>query len=271
VDEQPAITSFQNPLVKRIRSLKYKKYRQRQGVFWAEGIRNVLEALDTGWEIEMLVWSPSLLRSDLARQKLAQSTLPTVAVSEAVFARLSDSELPQGLGALVRIPQRGLDHISIGPDALLIVLEQPQDRGNVGAVVRTADAAGGCGVVLVGQAVDPFDPEALRTAMGALFALPVVSAELGEFLEWARAHRLHLMGTSARAEKDFRQLPYPRPLALVFGNERSGLSDPLRQAVHALARIPILGRANSLNLGAAVAIMAYQAQGTWQASSALCP
>lgn len=262
------ITSFQNPLVKKIRSLAYKKYRKREGVFWAEGVRNTLEAIDNGWDIETIVYAPDMLRSDLARERIAASAFRKVTVDARVFARIAASELPQGLGAVVRLPERNLADIAVAADTFVVVLEEPQDRGNVGAVVRTVDAAGGHGVLLVGQAVDPYDPEALRTSMGAIFTVPVVNCTAAELLAWTHANHLHLIGTSARASAEFRQVAYPRPLALVFGNERVGLSDALQAATDIMVNIPILGRANSLNLGASVAIMAYQAQGAWPPQTA---
>ena len=142
-DQLPAITSFQNPLIKKIRSLAYKKYRKREGVFWAEGVRNTLEAIDNGWDIETLVYAPSMLRSNLARERIEQSDLRKVAVADRVFERIAQSELPQGLGAIVRLPERTLADIAVRDDTFVVVLEEPQDRGNVGAVVRTVDAAGG--------------------------------------------------------------------------------------------------------------------------------
>lgn len=262
-DHPEQITSFANPLVKKIRSLAYKKYRKREGVFWAEGVRNTLEAIDNGWDIDALVYAPTMLRSDLARERIAASNLRKVAVADRVFERIAQSELPQGLGAVVKLPEHSLADIPIAGDTFVVALEEPQDRGNVGAVVRTIDAAGGRGVILLGQAVDPYDPEALRTSMGAIFAVPIVNCTTAEFLAWSKENQFHLLGTSARADAEFRQLDYPRPLALVFGNERVGMSASLQQAVATMANIPILGRANSLNLGASVAIMAYQAQGAW--------
>jgi len=258
------ITSFQNPLVKRIRSLKYKKYRQREGLFWAEGIRNTLEAIDTGWDIEALVYAPDMLRSDLARQRIADSPQRKVAVAARVFEHIAMGELPQGLGALIKLPVRTLGEVAVARDSFYVVLEDPQDRGNVGAVVRSTNAAGGAGVILVGRAVDPYDPEALRTSMGAIFSTPVIPcAELAEFTSWASANELELLGTSARAEVDFRSERYARPLALVFGNERHGLSDAFKIHLNGVVGIPILGRASSLNLSASVAVMAYQVQGWW--------
>lgn len=258
------ITSFQNPLVKRIRSLKYKKYRQREGLFWAEGIRNTLEAMDTDWPIEALVYSPEMLRSDLAQRRIEASALRKVAVAKRVFERIAMGELPQGLGALIQLPKRDLAHFATVKDGLYLVLEDPQDRGNVGAVVRSANAAGAAAVILVGQAVDPYDPEALRTSMGATFSTPVIPcADIGQFIAWARANELCLMGTSARAATDFRRASYARPLALVFGNERHGLSAEFQKHLDTVVGIPILGRASSLNLSASAAVMVYQAQGWW--------
>ena len=262
-DHPQSITSFANPLVKKIRSLAYKKYRKREGIFWAEGVRNTLEAIDNGWDIDALVYAPAILRSNLAHERIAASNLRKVAVTDRVFERIAQSELPQGLGAVVKLPKRSLADIPIAEDIFIVALEEPQDRGNVGAVVRTIDAAGGRGVILLGQAVDPYDPEALRTSMGAIFSVPVVNCTTAEFLAWSNENKLHLLGTSARANTEFRQLDYPRPLAIVFGNERVGMSESLQQTVDTMANIPIIGRANSLNLGASVAIMAYQAQGAW--------
>ena len=120
--------------------------------------------------------------------------------------------------------------------------------------------AGGSGVILMGRSVDPYDPESVRASMGSLFALPVVTcAGVSDFVAWAKGQGLRLVGTSARAEQTYQEVSYRRPLALVFGNERKGLSESLWAAVDEVVRIPVLGRATSLNLASAVAVMAYQA------------
>ena len=117
----------------------------------------------------------------------------------------------------------------------------------------------GSAPVLIGQAVDPYDPEALRPSMGSIFSVPVFTCPTApDFLAWAQERRVWLVGTSARTDLDFRQATYRRPLVLLFGNERAGLSAALQAAVDEFVRIPIGGRARSLNLGAAVAVMAYQ-------------
>ena len=121
-DHPQQITSFANPLVKKIRSLAYKKYRKREGVFWAEGVRNTLEAIDNGWDIDALVYAPTMLRSDLARERIAASNLRKVAVADRVFERIAQSELPQGLGAVVKLPERSLADIPIAGDTTQVAL-----------------------------------------------------------------------------------------------------------------------------------------------------
>jgi TrmH family RNA methyltransferase len=254
------ITSLQNPLVKRIRALRKPKHRRRERCFWAEGIRNALQALELGWEVEALVWAPEMLRSGPALQAVECSPVKTVAVSKYVFEGMAVGENPQGLGALVRIPERRLEDLAVGSGSLLAVLEESRNRGNVGTVVRTMDCAGGSGVILLGKSVDPYDPESIRASMGSLFALPVVICPvLSDFVAWAGERNLRLIGTSAHAKRSYREVSYQRPLALMFGNERKGLSEALQEAADDVIRIPVLGRATSLNLASAVAVVAYQA------------
>ena len=254
------ITSLQNPLVKRIRFLKKRKHRLREGCFWAEGIRNALQALELGWDIEALVWAPDMLRSDPALQAVQRTSVKKVAVSRYVFEGMAVGENPQGLGALVRLREQRLADLDVGSETLLVVLEEPRNRGNVGTVVRTVDCAGGDGVVLLGRSVDAYDPESVRASMGSLFAMPVVACPgISEFVAWAGDRGLRLVGTSARATQSYREVSCRRPLALLFGNERKGLSGMLRAAADEVVRIPVLGRATSLNLASAVAVMAYRA------------
>ena len=265
------IKSFQNSFVKKIRSLKYKKYRQRENIFWAEGIRNVFEALENNWDIDVLVYSEELLRSERAKSLLKKTSVKNVSVSKAVFERIAMGELPQGLGAVVKLPCEQVVEKAI-PDknGFYVALENPQDRGNVGAVIRSTNAAGGSGVILVGKSVDPFDPETMRTSMGALFSTPVYTCRLiTDFISWNRKHNVNLYGTSAKAKEDFRSVEYFRPLTLVFGNERKGLTIDLQQELDLTLSIHMLGRASSLNIGAAVAVLNYQAQGWWANSSAI--
>ena len=267
------IKSFQNTFVKKIRSLKHKKYRQRENRFWAEGIRNVFEAIDNDWNIDALVYSPELLRSDQAKILLEETTTKKISVSKAVFERIAIGELPQGMGAVIKLPEeRTFEKAIPDKNGFYVALENPQDRGNVGSVIRSTSAAGGSGVILAGKSVDPYDPETMRTSMGALFSTPIYTcSSITDFISWNRKHNIKLYGTSAKAEQDFRSAEYRRPLTLVFGNERLGISIDLQEQLDLFLSIPVIGRASSLNLGAAVAVLSYQAQGWWATSSVIKP
>ena len=254
------ITSLRNPLIKLIRSLKHRKYRRKEECFWAEGTRLVMEALEQNWDIEVLVWSPDLLQNDQSQEAVTYAHVKKVSVSEQVFYGISGRDNPPGLGAVIRIPERNLTDLVVGTDTLLVVLEEPHDPGNVGTVVRTVACAGGNGVILLGDATDPYDPQSVRASAAALLALPVVSCvNIADFMTWSKAQNLRLIGTAPEGKHSYRDIAYQRPLALLLGNEQNGLSDVLWEAADDMVRIPVKERTDSLNLSAAAAITVYQA------------
>jgi len=253
------VTSLRNPLVKRVRAVRLRKHRDQEGCFWAEGIRVALAALESGWEVEALVWSPELLSSATARDAIAQTRVRKVRTTAAVYRKLSSRENPQGLGALVRVRRTCIAELPVHPSTVVIALEEAHDPGNVGSVIRTADAAGAGGVVLLGNCADAFAPQAVRASMGSVFSVPVVGGvSVQRFSSWAGGEGVWLLGTSAGASVDYRQIGMRRPVALVFGSEQSGLSPELRGAMDEVVRIPLRGTATSLNLASAVAVMAFR-------------
>jgi TrmH family RNA methyltransferase len=160
----------------------------------------------------------------------------------------------------VRIPERRLKEIPVGSEALVAVLVEPRDPGNLGSIVRTADCAGASGVVVVGTPADLYDPKCVRASMGSLFAMPVVSVpDLETCLAWARAQGLRCVATSARAERSCFAFDLTGPLALILGPERGGLSEEAVGRCDAGVRIPMRGRASSLNLAAAAGVLMYEA------------
>ena len=254
------VTSLQNPVVKKIRSVATRKGREREGSFWAEGIHIVMEAIETGWPVERLVWCPDLLTSEPARRAIEEADADKVTVSEAVFRKMSDRDNPAGLGALLKTVHQSLGAVTPGKEGFLLVLDRPRDPGNLGTVIRTAASAGASSLALVGTSTDPYDPRSVRAAMGALFALPVVWEEKIEgFLAWAKEHRLRLIGSSARGDTDYRRADYQRPFALLLGSEQHGLDKALTAALDVNVRIPMAGRASSLNLAAAAAVLVFAA------------
>ncbi len=259
------ITSLRNPRVKLLRSLRLGKYRQQEGRYLIEGIRIVEEALSLGAPVETLVYAPDLLVSERARA-LVERVDPAdrLALSGEVMATLSDRDRSQGIAAVVRIQDPPLASIPWSEDLLVVVAYQLRDPGNLGAIVRTADAAGASGVVVVEPSVDLYDPQTVRATMGSLFALPVVrvvdEADLEAWYAELRARGLPLLvvASSARGQVLYYDLDYNCPVVLLLGSERQGLPEAARQGADAVVRLPLAGRATSLNVSAAAAALIYE-------------
>jgi len=259
------ITSFQNPRVKYLRSLRLRKYRQRENRFLVEGIRIVEEALERDAPVETLVHAPDLLVSERA-QALVERVEPgrRLALSDDVFASLSDRDQPQGIAAVIRIEEPSLADLPLAEDLLVVVAHQLRDPGNLGSIIRTADSAGATGIVVVEPSVDLYDPQTVRATMGSLFALPIVRLEddglLAPWYSRIQASGLPLLvvATSAHGPQLYFEVDYRRPLVLLLGSERRGLPEPVRQQADAVVRLPMSGTSTSLNVSAAAAALIYE-------------
>jgi TrmH family RNA methyltransferase len=257
------ISSAANPVVKRMRLLGDRKHRRREGAFVVEGIQPVWQAVEAGADVEVLVVAPDLLGSRAARMVAGQEVagIRVARVTAELFARVSARDGPSGLAAIVRARVPGLAGLAVAADSVFVALHEIGNPGNLGTIIRTADAAGAAGVVLIGAAADPFDPAAVRASMGALFATPVASAaDPAEFLAWSAGTGVAVVTTSAKARTSFWAADYPRPVALVLGAEGAGLPDGLLAAGDLQVRIPMTGTAESLNLAVAAGLLLYQAR-----------
>lgn len=256
------ITSAANPLIRRIRALAERKARRREGVYFVEGLQPVWQAVETGAAIECFVVAPELLVSERARALVAAQEARgarVARVASGLFASLSDREGPSGLGAIVRARTTRLDDLPARPAAPIVALHRIGNPGNLGTIIRTADAAGAGGVILLGETTDPFAPAAVKASMGALFAMPVAHvADPADFFAWATERGVAIATTSARAERDHWAITYPRPLALLLGNEGDGLPPDLLARGDLRVRIPMAGTARSLNLAVAAGVLLYE-------------
>jgi TrmH family RNA methyltransferase len=260
------ITSGANPVLKRVRLLADRKHRQREGAFVVEGIQPVWQAVEAGADVEMLVVAPGLLaRSAAAARATAMITgqeqqgVRVARLSDELFTRVSGRAGPSGLAAIVHGRLAGLAGLAGRPDAVFVALHGISSPGNLGTIIRTANAAGAAGVVLVGQTTDPFDPAAVRASMGALFTLPVAHASgPAEFFGWAAGGGVTVVTTSARAGQSFWDASYPRPLALLLGAEGAGLPGEMLARGDRQVRIPMSGTTESLNLAVAAALLLYE-------------
>jgi TrmH family RNA methyltransferase len=254
-----AITSFSNPLVKRIKRLRQRKHRQEEGAFFVEGLRVVLTALERGAPVECLVFAPELLSSPAARAAVAAFAGPIHELAPAVFGSISERDNPAGLGAIVQSGAVELDDLPIGQGSVLLALEEVSDPGNLGTILRTADAAGVRGIILAGTTTDPYHPTAVKASMGTLFTVPVSRVgTMAELLEWAGRRDLMTVATSAKAPTLYWQARYRRPLVLLMGSEREGLGPEVLEAADLAVTIPMRGAASSLNIAVATALLLYE-------------
>lgn len=256
------ISSPSNQLLKRIRKLRQRKHRTEQRALFVEGIAPVWQAAESGATIEVVVTSPDLLTSERAAslvESLRGRGVEVVSVTGDAFASIADREHPSGLGAIVSIRERTLDDIVLAADALVVALDEVGNPGNLGTVVRTADAAGAAAVVVAGAAADPWHPGAVKASMGTVFTTPVAGAELDELLAWARREGLGVVATSAHGRVGHWEVTYPDRCLLLFGSEATGLSEETLEAADEVVRIPQKGAASSLNLAVAAGIVIYEA------------
>lgn len=258
------ITSRSNPAIKTIRSLRDRKERDRAGLFFVEGIRLVVEAAQLNAAIETLVVAPELLKSRVALDAVEQQRrlgVYVIEVTPEVFECLSLKEGPQGIGAVVRQRWESLRDVRIGKERFWVALDEPQDPGNVGTILRTSDAVGCGGIILLGHSADPYDPVALRASMGVIFSQRLVRARFDDLLIWKLENDCRLVGTSDRGSVDYRAASYRFPLILLMGGEREGLSDEQQTACDMMVRLPMQGRSDSLNLAVAAGVLLYELLG----------
>ena len=255
------ITSFSNPKVKAIRKLEHKKYREASGEFFIEGLHIVGEAVQTGAPIQSLVIAPDLLVSEFGQSLTKHSAVKDVEkieVSAEIFEKIAHKANPQGIGAIVRQNWGAIKTLTAKKGDLWVALDEIADPGNLGTTMRTADAVGCRGLILLGSSTDPHDPTAVKASMGSIFSLCLVQTDWEKFLGWQVENNFNLIGTSDRAETDYQAIHYQRPVILLMGSERHGLPNEMINACDALARIPMAGRADSLNLAVATAVMLYE-------------
>ncbi|MBK8859586.1 MAG: RNA methyltransferase [Sphingomonadales bacterium] len=255
------ITGFSNPLVKQVRGLRDKKNRRAEGLFLAEGLRILTEALDAGIPPKMLWHAPEGGAHPLV-QKLARETEATggevFVTSSDILSKLSGKDNP---GAVIGVypemltPLTALDRATSG---IWLVAERLRDPGNLGTILRTGDAVGAGGLILIDDCTDPFSVEAVRASMGAIFTQKVATARWPEFVSWLRSAPGQLVGTSLNTDNDYQDPRYEAPTFLLIGNESQGLPEVYEKECDLLVKMPMMGKADSLNAAMATAVMAYE-------------
>lgn len=234
--------------------------RQRAGEFLVQGVRPITLAMEHGWPVRSVLYPDRQRLSGWAQGILDRVPARRVAVAPELLRELGgkDEQSPELL-AVVELPEDRIERIPTGPDLLLVAFDRPASPGNVGTLIRSADAFGASGVAITGHAADPYDPRSVRASTGSLFAVPVVRATSHrEVLDWVAATAT-VIGTDEHGDVEIAEHDFTGPTVVVVGNETCGLSAGWRAACDRLVRIPITGAASSLNAAAAATVVLYEA------------
>lgn len=259
------VTSPANPAIKLLKSLHAKKNRLESGLFLAEGARLAQEAAQMGiWPEILAVSAAATEREAVARliNEALRNGTRVLRTSEAVLQAIAKRDNAQTVIGAYRQRLTPLDALT--PARRWVALEAIRDPGNLGTIVRTADAAGAGGVILLEGGCDAFSTECVRASMGSIFSLAITRASFVEFEAWRRGHGLALIGTSLEASQRLETLAPQPPFVLLMGNEQAGLPPAMARACDALIRLPMAGKADSLNLAVATGIALY---GLWSMHS----
>lgn len=261
------VTAFSNATVKRLRSLRDKKHRRAEGLFLAEGLRIIAEARDSGRLPEIVAFSAEGARHPLAADIIAATEAAggeAIETTPDILSKMSGKDNPQMLLGAYREQDTALERIDRSAAALWICAQALRDPGNIGTILRTGDAVGAGGLILIDDCADPFSAEAVRASMGAVFTQAIATAQWDEFLPWLRSGPGQLAGTSLKASEDYLDARYEPPCFLLIGNEQQGLPAAYEAECDLLVKIPMAGRADSLNAAMAAAVMAFAIRASWR-------
>jgi TrmH family RNA methyltransferase len=261
------VTAFSNATVKRLRALRDKKARRAEGLFLAEGLRIIAEARDSGRLPEIIAFAPEGGRHPLAAEIIAATEAAggeAIETTPDILAKMSGKDNPQMLVAAYRQHETALTAIDRTAAPLWIAAQALRDPGNLGTMLRTGDAAGAGGLILIDDCADPFSVEAVRASMGAIFTQAIATARWDEFIAWLREGPGQLVGTSLEATQDYLDADYSAPCFILVGNEQQGLPEDYQAACDSLVKIPMAGRADSLNAAMATAVMAFAIRASWR-------
>ena len=256
------VTSLQNPTVKAVRGLHLRKEREETGLFIAEGLKIVTEAVELGHAPRILLYGPEAAEHPLLKRAARAAEAAggeVIEVNRDILEKVSKRDNPQTVVGVFPQVFTPIEEIEPASAAVWVALQQVRDPGNLGTIIRTADAAGCGGVILVGDCCDPYSVEAVRATMGSIFAVAISKVSVEGFLDWRKRWPGSVAGTLLSATTDYRAADYRRPSMILMGNEQQGLPPELAAACDVTVKIPMRGRADSLNLSVATGIMIYAA------------
>ncbi len=255
------LTSTRHPLVKTIHALEDSRYRRSEHLLVIEGVRMLEEALEAGIAINVLLYDPAVVTDPRALAVLTKASTTNAQLFPAhprVIAASSQVKTPQGIIAIAEAPQADFAGLLSASQLLLAVGDRLQDPGNLGTLIRLADAAGATGVVVTEGSVDPHHPKVLRASAGSIFHLPVTSAPAEAVITGLQTSGVRTLAADQKGVMNYTDVDFRPPVALIFGNEGAGLDPRWIAVASATVRIPLYGRADSLNVAVAAGILLYE-------------
>lgn len=250
------------PVLAKIKKLQSDRlFRDRKGLFYAEGIRNFVEAVDHYHPVETIIYSEKLLISPIARKlvrRLKREGTPFARVTPEQFRAVSQTERACGVAAIYRQQIKRLDQIKTDVNFCWTAVSRIRSSGNFGTLLRTSAATGAGGFILIGNQIDAFDPNVVRATMGAIFKQAIVRTTAEEFQKWIKTHGWQVVGASPTGADDYDKIRYPSPTILMLGNERTGLTSDERLFCQKLVRIPMTEGTDSLNVAVAGSLLLYE-------------
>jgi TrmH family RNA methyltransferase len=259
----PVLASPSNPRIKSVARLRDRRERESTGLTLADGAREVRRALESGFDVvEAFVCEPLLAGEDarIALDLLRDRRILTTATTEPAFARIAFGDRAEGLLAVIRAPNRGLEDLTIPGEPLLVVVEGVEKPGNLGAILRSADGAGADALIAASPHTDLANPNVIRASAGTIFSVPTASAPTSDVIEWLVERRIRVVAARVDAERSYTDADLTGPIAIVLGSEAEGLTDAWRAGDAQTVRLPMHGVADSLNVSVAAAVLLYEAR-----------
>lgn len=255
----PLITSSQNPKIKNILSLEKARERREQNVFIVEGVREVMLAREAGYTIQSLFFCPTIV-SESALASLAIDDSIMIPVEDNVFAKIAYRESTGGVLAIARQKTHSLHDVQLGRHPLVLIIESVEKPGNLGALLRTADAAGIDAVIICDPNTDFYNPNVIRSSVGCVFTNQLASASSSETIQWLKKNNIKIYCTYLQASEAYHLKDYTQPCAIVMGTEATGLSPLWVENSDANIIIPMSGKIDSMNVSTAAAVVIFEAK-----------
>lgn len=262
--EKNMITSETNSIIKYVKSLQLKKNRMKHMQFTVEGLRIVEECVKHNGDIAYIIYSEEIYSTQGAEKlldKIALAGYTLYEVSSQLFSKISTTENPQGIMAVVHMKNRSLEEIKSqkGKELFFVILDRIQDPGNMGTIIRTAESANADAVIITKGSVDPYNSKTLRATMGAIFHMPIIQCDDDRWLDDLKENEVKLIAADLDTDKTYIDIDYNTSIGIIIGNEANGISEALLSKVDQRVIIPILGKIESLNASVAASILIYKA------------